>query len=111
MFYNAILYTGKKVKVKEISTSEEELALKALGSSASFDSAVSQKGFVQELIKMMLVEIDGKSITYADLNNLDDYFKAKEIRQLESFYNKLHVPSKDEEESFLASIAPVSTVK
>ena len=109
----ATLVTGRKVLVKELTTAEEELAIRAVGSGLKPDNPASMKLLVSEFVKMMIVEIDGQKVSYQELTEkgLGNYFRLKEIRQLEELYNHIHVPSEVENQSFLTSIKNVSTLK
>lgn len=112
MFQEANLLTGRIVKCRLTTTQDEELAMKSLGSiQANQANMGAPKQIIQELIKMMIVEVDGKPVGYQELTPLDNFFSVKEIRQLELFYNYLHVPTEEEDDNFLKSIRPVSTVK
>lgn len=107
------LLTGKKVMVKELQTSDEEMALQVMGSGANMQNPYTMKKFMQELMKMMIVSIDDKPTTYQTLSETpwSDLFTIKETRQLELLYQTLHSPTEAEDASFLKSIKAVSTVK
>lgn len=111
MFYEATLLTNRKVLCRLTSTEDEQLVMKTIGANENVQSLSAPKHIIQELIKMMLVEVDGKPVTYQELSPLDNFFTIKEVRQLELFYNQLHVPSVAEDDSFLLSIKPISTTK
>jgi len=108
VLYEATLFSGRRVKVREITTNDEDVALKALGSKVDLQAPSSQRLLVQEFLKMMIVEVDDKPVSYQELQVWDNYFSVKETRQVEALYNKLHVPSDTEDEDFFKTMKPNS---
>ena len=113
MIYEATLLGKRKVKVRELETRDEDLAIKSIGKDLDAENPLSMKILVKEFVKMMLVEVDGEPVTYQELSEgkLDNLFSVKEMRQLEALYNDLHAPTEVQTKDFLSTIKPVLTQK
>lgn len=113
MIYEATLLGKRQVKVRELETRDEDMAIKAIGKDIDSENPLSMKVLIKEFVKMMLVEVDGQPVTYQELSEgkLDNLFSLKEMRQLESLYNELHAPSEGQTKDFLLTIKPVLTQK
>lgn len=109
MIYEATLLGKRAVKVRELETKDEDLAVRSIGKDIDVDNPLSMKVLVKEFIKMMLVEVDGAPVTYQELTEgkFENMFSIKEMRQLEALYNELHTPSENQEKDFLQTIKPV----
>jgi len=107
MNYEAKLCTGRVVKVRELTGKEEQLVFRAVGQIEQ--NAADMKRVVNEMVKMMLVEVDGKPVNYQELQekDLSDIFRVKEMRQLEELYQELHAPTEAENKDFLKTIRPL----
>ena len=113
MIYEAVILGKRKVKVRELETKDEDLAVRVIGKEIDAENPLSMKVLVKEFIKMMLVEVDDAPVTYQELTEgkFENLFSIKEMRQLEELYNELHTPSDGQKKDFLQTIKPVLTLK
>lgn len=80
--HRVTLSTKKEVLLKEMKIKFQNLALRAVGDKAGENKALLGSMVQQELLKIMLVQIDGKPVDKKQLENLDELFSYQEFNQL-----------------------------
>ncbi len=80
--YVVTLSTGKKVRLAELKIKHQNLALQAVGNKAKDNQALMGNMAQQELLKILLVDIDGKVPSQPDREDLDKLFNFQEYGQL-----------------------------
>lgn len=81
LVYKVELSTKKKVIFKKYLIKHNQMAAEAAARTAS-EGPAFQMAFNAELIKLLIVEIDGKKPDNARLEDLDSYFDMEEYTQL-----------------------------
>lgn len=85
----ATLSGGKVVLLREMKIKYQNLALQAVGSKGKDNQLLAGSLMIQELIKILIIEVDGKKPSSSDLENLDKMFSYKQISQLQIVVGKL----------------------
>lgn len=80
--YKITLSTKRVVHMREMKLKYQQLAIKAVGKKAQDNDALLGSMVIAELIKMLIVDIDGARQTAAQLEDLDGLFSYKEITEL-----------------------------
>lgn len=89
---NAIKVTlsgGKVVMLKEMKMKFQNLALQAIGSKAKDNQMLAGSLMLQELMKILIITVDGVKVPPSQLENLDDIFSYKQLQQLQSVVGKI----------------------
>lgn len=81
--YSIILPSGRKVVLREPKIFHRNLAAQAVGNSAGDSTFAFGLAWSQEMIRLIIVSIDGNAVTLRDRAELDSYFTAKEYAYLE----------------------------
>lgn len=89
MVHKVVLSSGKEVLLREMKIRYQNLAIKAVGSKAGDNQAMMGSLMQQELLKQLIVQINGKPITAKELENLDEAFSYIEFVQLLQVVQKL----------------------
>lgn len=87
--HKVILGTQKVVLLRDIRIRDQEIAAKAVGSRAGDNSLAMATMMQKELLKLLIVEIDGKKIAPNLLEDLDALFTFQEYMQLAKVVAKL----------------------
>lgn len=85
----ATLSGGKVVLLREMKIKYQNLALQAIGNKAKDNQLLAGSLMVQELIKILIIDIDGKKPSSQELEKLDEVFTYKQIQQLQVVVGKL----------------------
>jgi len=96
--HKVTLSSKKVVLLRDIKIKHYELAMKAAGAKSGKNELLAGFTSSVELMKMLLVQIDGKDITKAQIENLDELFTAAEFRQLSKFIDKLQQSEGEDED-------------
>lgn len=83
------LQTGKVVLLREMQMKYEDLAMRAVGDRAGKNEMLMGKMMQDELMKILIVDVDGKKLTQQELEKLDSVFKYPEIISLRKVMSKL----------------------
>lgn len=88
--YQLTLETGKLVVFREAKIKDETMATQLAASKAEGTSAM-QLGphLIIEMVKLLLVSIDGKTLTSKDKESLDNLFTHQEWQQIKTFITDL----------------------
>jgi hypothetical protein len=84
-----VLGTGKEVLLREIKIKHQELAMRAVGSAAGDNSTLLAYLTQKEMLKMLIVQINGKDMKPAELEDLDELFSYAEFMQLAQVLGQL----------------------
>lgn len=87
--HKVILSSKKEVLLREMKIRHQELAAKICGKKAGDNMAYLSTLMQAELLKMLVVQVDGKSVSPSEVENLDNMFSLLEYRQLISAVSKL----------------------
>lgn len=82
------LSTGKIVVLKEYKIKDNRLATKMLGN-AKMNQLEAGIAMQENLLKILLLEIDGEPVDHAKKNDLDNIFSVKEYSQLMKVLSKM----------------------
>lgn len=89
---NAIKVTlsgGKVVMLREMKMKYQNLALQAVGSKAKGNDMLAGALMLQELMKILIVNVDGVVVKSSALEALDDMFSYQQIQQLQKVIGKM----------------------
>lgn len=87
--YKVKLSTGKEVLLRQIKIKDQELAAKAAsrtGEDSKYGMAIAMQ---RELIKILLVQVDGKQLKASEKEDLDSLFSYKEYMQVANVLQKI----------------------
>lgn len=87
--HKVTLGSGKVVLLRDMKLQYEDLALQAAGTSHGKNEALQAKRFQDELLKILIVEVDGKKLSHTELEKLDKVFSYKDIVQLRKVMTQL----------------------
>lgn len=89
LVHKVTLSTNKVVLLREMKIKYQEMAMRAVGNKAG-DNTVLMGSMVQkEILKQLIVQIDGKEPAKISLEKLDDVFTYQEYMQLNAFMQKI----------------------
>ena len=83
------LSSGKVVLLREMKMKYQTLAIKAVGSKAGDNTALLGLLSQQEVLKQLIVQIDGKTMTAKTMESLDELFSYQDIVQLMNVLGKI----------------------
>lgn len=84
-----VLSGGKEVLLREMKMKYQNLALQAVGVKAKDNQLLAGALMIQELMKILIIQIDGKAPSKIQLENLDDLLEYKQLQQLQTVIGKL----------------------
>ena len=84
-----VLSGGKEVLLREMKMKYQNLALQAIGNKAKDNQMLAGSLLVQELIKILIIKVDGQDVPKAKLEALDELFTYKQLTQLFSVVGKM----------------------
>lgn len=87
--HKVTLSTKKVVLFKEIELRDEELAAKAASKSAGDSPTGMGYGLMNELVKNLIVEIDGKKLTGNERAQIGTLLTYQEFKQCRKYVEKL----------------------
>lgn len=96
-----VLSGGKEVLLREMKLKYQNLALQAIGPKGKDNQLLAGAMMVQELIKILVIKVDGQEIKKQQLETLDEVFSFKQIQQLQTVVGKMM--GGDEEEGELTT--------
>lgn len=83
------LSSGKVVLLHEMKMKYEELAIRAVGNRAGKDEMLAGKMMQDELMKILLIECDGKKLGGLEKENLESLFSYKDIIEIRKAVQEL----------------------
>jgi hypothetical protein len=83
MQYELILTTGKKVIVREPKIKDQDLAASAVAGKAGENSMSFAMHVQTEVIKQLIISVDGKVLSGQDKEKLDNHFSFQEYSELQ----------------------------
>ena len=88
--HKVTLSSGKVVLLREVKIKDQELAAQAASSRAGEDNKLALAiGMQKEMLKMLIVQVDGSQVTPVQLEDLDAVFSYAEYMQLVNVLGKL----------------------
>lgn len=87
--HKVVLSSKKEVLLREMKIRHQELAAKICGKKAGDNMAYLSTLMQSELLKMLIVQVDGKPVSPTDIESLDNIFSILEYRQLIGVVSKL----------------------
>lgn len=84
-----VLSGGKEVLLREMKMKYQNLALQSVGNKAKDNQLLAGSLMIQELIKILIIQIDNKDVKASALESLDDIFSYKQLQQLQQVVGKL----------------------
>jgi hypothetical protein len=87
--YRVVLSSKKEVHVREPKIGDLETAAQVAGKGAGDNQALLGIKLQKELLKSLLVQVDGKVITMTEKEQLDKIFSFKEYQQLLKVVGKI----------------------
>lgn len=87
--YKVTLPSAKVVLLREMKVRYEDQALAAVGGKSGKNEMLANKKVGDEMLKLLIVEVDGKRPTGADLERLDDMFSYADIIALRKVVAKI----------------------
>jgi hypothetical protein len=82
MVSKVTLSTGKVVLLREMKIKHQELAAMAAAPKAQDNNVILALHMQKELLKILIVQINGQDVKPSQLENLDDVFSMNEYGQL-----------------------------
>jgi hypothetical protein len=96
------------VEMRPLLSKDEDLACDAVGLSGIPKGSQGFR-FLREQVRLTLVAVNGKPVSYNDTERYDDIFTSKQQAQLRELVNQINNPTEEEREDFLKSIEPSTT--
>lgn len=84
-----LLSSGKKVSMREMLIKDQTAAAAMISKQSQGNQAAQSIEMVQNLTRLLIVKIDGKSVKQSELIKLDDYFNVSEFRQVTKYVEGL----------------------
>jgi hypothetical protein len=80
--HKVVLGSGKEVLLRDFKIKHQEMAIQAVAKRAGDNQLVLGALMQGELIKILVVQVDGKDMRPMELENLDNIFSYQEYSQL-----------------------------
>ena len=87
--YKVVCPSGKVVLLREMKVKYEDLAFRAVGNKAGKNEHLTGKMLQDELLKILIVEVDGQKPDSTKMESLDAMFSYLDIRFLRTVMNKI----------------------
>lgn len=87
--YKVTLSSGKVVFLREPKIADTELAVSIAGKVAGDNDALLNIKTQSEIVKILLVSVDGKELTMSEKESLDKIFTLAEFNQVKKILNKI----------------------
>lgn len=87
--YKVVLSSGREVLLREMKIRHQNLAMKAIGTKAGNNAILASSLFQEELLRILLVSVDGKQIDKIQALDLDSLFSYAEYGQLLKVIGKI----------------------
>jgi len=87
--YKVILSSKKEVVLRQMQIRDQDLAAKAAGRSGDDNKLLMALSMQKELLKILLIQINGKDLGGPEKENLDELFTYPEYMQLSSVIGKI----------------------
>lgn len=89
MAHKVVLSSGKAVLIKDMKIKYNRLAIASVGNRAGENKALLGMMVQEELLKILLISIDGKTPEKAQLEDLDSLFTNKDFMELMQVIGKV----------------------
>jgi len=89
MVHKVTLSSGKVVLLRPMKNKYRNLAIQAVGKKAGDNQLLAGALMQDELLKMLIVQLDGKPVEPKTLEDLDSVFEYMDIQQLTAVITKL----------------------
>lgn len=89
MVHRVTLASGKVVQLREMKVKFQNLALQACGNKAKGNDALLGSLMQEELLKILLVDVDGVKPSAVELEKIDEIFAYQEYMQLGQVLGKI----------------------
>jgi hypothetical protein len=83
------LSSGREVLLRELKIRDQEMAMRNCADKAGTNVILAATMGQKELLKLLIVQVDGKPVKGAETENLDDLFTYSEYMQLMQVLGKL----------------------
>ena len=107
MVHKVVLSSKKEVLLREMKIKYQNLALKAIGQRGGDNNMLTDSLMQQELLKILIVQVDGKPVDSKVLEQLDEVFAYAEYMQLLQVVNK--ISGGNELGEFQTEIVPIGS--
>lgn len=87
--YKVALSSGKVVLLRQIKIKDQEMAAKAIGRIGDDNKIAMAVAMQKELLKLLLVDVDGKQLKAVEKEDLDSLFTYAEYMQLMNVMGKI----------------------
>lgn len=87
---------GKVVLLREMKLKTSKMASKAVGNKGAGNAQVQNQETMEELARLLLVQIDGGAVSYQNLGDLDEHFTYAEFSQLSLYIGKMMGAGEDD---------------
>lgn len=87
--FKIVLGTGKTVLMRDVKIQHQELAAKAAAPNAGDNPMLLAIGMQKEMIKLLLIEVDGKALTGNEKEKLDSLFTYREYQQIQKVIQEI----------------------
>src|SRR3990172_8270304 len=87
--YKVMLPSKKVVLLREMKVRYEDLALQTVGRTAGKNEMLAHKKVGDEMLKLLIVQVDGKKPTSVELEKMDDMFDYRDISSLRAVVKKI----------------------
>lgn len=87
--YKVTLPSRKVVLLREMKVRYEDLALQSVGKSAGKNEMLAQKKVGDEMLKLLIVSVDGKKPSPTELEKIDEMFNYPDIMALRKVVSKI----------------------
>jgi hypothetical protein len=108
--FKVVLGSGKEVVLRDMQMKYEDMAIRAVGNRAGKSQELFQKLFGDELLKILIIEIDGKKLSGTDVEKLGDLLNYRELNQVRKVVHKITGvdPMGEEKEPEITTVASSS---
>jgi hypothetical protein len=89
MVHKVVLPTGKEVLLRDFKIKHQELAVQAVAKRAGDNALVLGALMQSELLKLLIVQVNGQDMKPRDLENLDNVFSYQEFSLLTKVMSKI----------------------
>lgn len=87
--HKVVLSTGREVLLREMKIKHQVLASKAIGNRAGDNQLLMATLMQCELLKLLIIEVDGKAPSSTEREDLDSLFSYPEFQQLQKVVGHL----------------------
>lgn len=89
MVHKVVLSSGKEILLREMKIKYQRLAMQAVGKRGDGNTALLSTMAIEELTRILLVQINGQDVDQKEKEDLDGLFSFAEYRQVSEAVGKL----------------------